>query len=44
MFLTDHGGIKHGHGGVSVQEMIVPWGIVGPGIARGKKYLNLAIQ
>lgn len=37
MFLTDHGGIKHGHGGVSVQEMIVPWGIVGPGIARGKK-------
>lgn len=35
MFLSDHGGIEYGHGGVSVDEMIVPWGIVGPGIARG---------
>ena len=32
MFLTDHGGIEYGHGGVSVQEMIVPWAIAGPGI------------
>ncbi len=37
MFLTDHGGIGHGHGGVSVDEMVVPWGITGPGIAKGKK-------
>lgn len=37
MFLSDHGGIEYGHGGVSVDEMIVPWGITGPGIARGVK-------
>lgn len=35
LFLTDHGGIEYGHGGVSIHEMIVPWGIVGPGIAKG---------
>lgn len=37
MFLTDHGGIGYGHGGVSVDEMVVPWGITGPGIVRGLK-------
>ncbi len=37
MFLTDHGGINHGHGGVSTDEMIVPWGITGPGIKKGFK-------
>lgn len=37
MFLSDHGGIGNGHGGVSVDEMIVPWGIKGPGIACGLK-------
>lgn len=36
-FLTDHGGIGRGHGGVSTHEMIVPWGIAGPGIAEGVK-------
>lgn len=35
MFLSDHGGIEYGHGGVTVHEMLVPWGIAGPGIARG---------
>ena len=35
--IPDHGGIEYGHGGVSTDEMIVPWGIVGPGIPRGKK-------
>jgi len=30
MFLTDHGGIEYGHGGVSTDEMVVPWGITGP--------------
>ena len=34
MFLTDHGGINKGHGKISVDEMIVPWGISGPGIKR----------
>ena len=34
-FLTDHGGVGNGHGGVSKAEMIVPWGIVGPGIKQG---------
>lgn len=37
MFLSDHGGIEYGHGGVSVDEMIVPWGITGPGISKGLK-------
>lgn len=35
LFLTDHGGIGYGHGGVTTDEMIVPWGIVGPGIDKG---------
>lgn len=35
MFLSDHGGIEYGHGGVSVDEMIVPWGITGPKIKKG---------
>ena len=34
-FITDHGGIAYGHGGVSVEEMIVPWVIAGPGIKKG---------
>lgn len=34
LFLTDHGGLGNNHGGVSVAEMVVPWGIVGPGIRR----------
>ena len=34
-FLSDHGGIEYGHGGVSEDEMIVPWGIVGPKIRKG---------
>lgn len=32
-----HGGINYGHGGVSTNEMIVPWGITGPGIKKGFK-------
>lgn len=35
MFLSDHGGIRYGHGGVTMDEMIVPWGIVGPKIKKG---------
>lgn len=37
MFLSDHGGINHGHGGTTPDEMIVPWGITGPGIRKGMK-------
>lgn len=35
LFLSDHGGIEYGHGGVTVNEMIVPWGITGPSIKKG---------
>ncbi len=35
IFLSDHGGINKGHGGVSTTEMIVPWSIAGPGIKKG---------
>ena len=35
MFITDHGGINYGHGGMTTNEMIVPWGIKGPGIVSG---------
>lgn len=34
MFLSDHGGIEYGHGGVTVDEMLVPWGITGPAIKK----------
>lgn len=34
MLLSDHGGIGYGHGGMSVDEMVVPWGIAGPGIKK----------
>ena len=37
MFLTDHGGIEYGHGGLSTDEMIVPWGITGPKIKKKMK-------
>ena len=33
-FITDHGGINRGHGGVSTEEMIVPWVVAGPGIRK----------
>lgn len=36
-FLSDHGGIKYGHGGLTLDEMIVPWGLTGPGVKRGFK-------
>ncbi|TNJ46021.1 alkaline phosphatase [Tamlana fucoidanivorans] len=36
LLITDHGGIKRGHGGLSQEEMEVPWGITGPNIAKGK--------
>ena len=35
LFISDHGGINKGHGGVSPEEMIVPWVVRGPGIKKG---------
>ena len=36
MFFTDHGGLpKTGHGGLSIQELEVPWALTGPGIRKG---------
>ncbi len=34
LFVTDHGGEGHGHGGVTERHMNVPWMIAGPGIRR----------
>ncbi len=37
LLITDHGGNPaSGHGGLSIEEMEVPWGITGPGIAKGQ--------
>lgn len=35
IFMSDHGGIGKHHGGVSREEMIVPWAVEGPGIKKG---------
>lgn len=35
--ITDHGGIGNGHGGMSPNEMLVPWAVTGPGIKKGTK-------
>ncbi|WP_316789720.1 ectonucleotide pyrophosphatase/phosphodiesterase [Pedobacter frigoris] len=32
LLITDHGGINKGHGGVTMNEMQVPWAITGPKI------------
>ena len=34
LLITDHGGIEKKHGGVSMHEMQIPWGIVGPKIKK----------
>lgn len=36
ILITDHGGLGSGHGGVSESEMLVPWGVSGPGIKKGE--------
>lgn len=35
MFISDHGGINKGHGGMTEAEMVVPWIITGPDIKNG---------
>lgn len=34
LLITDHGGIKKGHGGVSMAEMEIPWAITGPKVKK----------
>lgn len=34
LLITDHGGINKGHGGVTMQEMQIPWAITGPTIKK----------
>ncbi|MBN3520092.1 alkaline phosphatase family protein [Algoriphagus lutimaris] len=36
--ITDHGGNEKGHGGLSREEMEVPWAIVGPNILKDQKF------
>ncbi|MEG0601501.1 MAG: alkaline phosphatase [Mucinivorans sp.] len=35
IFIADHGGLKRDHGGKTMQEMQVPYIVVGPGVAVG---------
>lgn len=38
LLITDHGGTREtGHGGLSMEEMEVPWAVTGPGIVKGKE-------
>ncbi|MCX2450123.1 alkaline phosphatase family protein [Pedobacter sp. PLR] len=34
LLITDHGGINKGHGGVTMNEMQIPWAITGPQIKK----------
>ncbi|KIO75091.1 nucleotide pyrophosphatase [Pedobacter lusitanus] len=34
MLITDHGGLNKGHGGITMNEMQVPWAITGPQIKK----------
>lgn len=36
LIVADHGGIGHGHGGDSPEEVNVPWILTGPGVVNGK--------
>jgi hypothetical protein len=36
LVVSDHGGHDHGHGGVSMEELELPWIISGPGIIRDR--------
>ncbi|MEZ5199419.1 MAG: alkaline phosphatase family protein [Bacteroidales bacterium] len=36
IIVTDHGGVGYGHGGLSMDEIEIPWIISGPGVIRNK--------
>lgn len=41
LLITDHGGTRtSGHGGLSIEEMEVPWAITGPGITKNQSLLE----
>lgn len=44
IFTSDHGGIKTGHGGKTMQEMEVPYVMVGRGIPRGHKIDGIVMK
>lgn len=40
---SDHGGIEKGHGGKSLEEVLIPWIITGPGIRKGHEIKDLVM-
>lgn len=40
LLITDHGGNAKGHGGISKEEMEVPWAITGPKIEKNESFDN----
>ncbi|MCF8405536.1 MAG: alkaline phosphatase [Bacteroidales bacterium] len=36
IIVTDHGGVEYGHGGLSMEEIQVPWIISGPGVVKDR--------
>lgn len=40
LLTADHGGVKKGHGGKTMEEMQIPWIIRGPGIAKNHEIKN----
>ena len=41
---SDHGGIDHGHGGITLQEMETPFIIAGKGIKKGGAFTESMMQ
>lgn len=40
---ADHGGINKGHGGKSLDEVLIPWIIQGPGVKKGNEITDVII-